>query len=247
MADIKIHPPVEEDPYAHLYPEEEVADPIRVIEHADYDMRAQMTTQMHARHASTGLHGQVAVEAEPEFDEFGFQIGGPSVKAPKGENEAPRMVSPNDAASHEYRCPKCRHVLFGSNDVDATGDYGEASAQKSIAGKNWNKGGMPSLDDNVEATSLFLTGEVAEPLLGEEAYAGVDSGKLYCPGKNGKCMNKVGHFKWSGEQDNRGHFHAPSFNVPKSRVDCMPIVRALNVARAPAAAAAVELLDGDEV
>ena len=97
------------------------------------------------------------------------------------------MVSPNAAASHEYRCPKCRYVLFRSTDVDASGQYGEASAQKSIAGKNWNKGGMPSLDDGVDATSLFLPAEVAEPMLGEEAYTGADSGKLYCP----KCKHKV--------------------------------------------------------
>jgi len=246
-ANLKIHPPEPENPWAEeeaLRAAEALAEGPTVFVNHDptYDMR----NRMHVRHASHGVMGQTAVAPE---DVEGYE--GPAMssvfsasKAGAGTDQAPRMRSPHDASSHEYRCPKCRYVLFVSADVEEMDDS-EASGQKSIKGKNWNKGGMPSLDDNVDITSLFLTGDVAEPMLGEDAYSGVDSGKLYCP----KCSNKVGHFKWSGEQDNRGRFHCPSFNVPKSRVDCMPIRRAAAPVPAPAMVAAPpqELLEGEDI
>jgi len=119
-----------------------------------------------------------------------------------------------------YRCQKCRIVLFKSTDVDETGRFGEASEMKHINNKCWNKGNKATMDDSVKLTSLFISEAVATKLGGDEMFAGPDSGKLYCPG----CQAKLGSFKWSGEQDNRGHFHSPSFNIPKSKVDRMPWV-----------------------
>eukprot|EP00656_Telonema_subtile_P046716 TRINITY_DN53267_c0_g1_i1.p1 TRINITY_DN53267_c0_g1~~TRINITY_DN53267_c0_g1_i1.p1 ORF type:complete len:146 (-),score=33.98 TRINITY_DN53267_c0_g1_i1:119-556(-) len=116
----------------------------------------------------------------------------------------------------EYRCPKCRKALFYSTDVDESGTYAEASEMKRISGKCWNKGNKEVLDDNCKLSSYFISEAVASKL-GNEVFEGTDSGKLYCP----HCQCKLGSFKWSGEQDNRGHFRCPSFNIPKSRVDRM--------------------------
>ena len=203
------------------------------ISHESY--HGEIRNRMHAKHSSTGLSGQLAVASEeaPPMIPRAYYL------KPGVNDEGPRMMSPHDAASHVYRCPKCRFSLFDSEDVAGDGAYGEASGQKSISGKNWNKGGMPSLDEDVVISSIFLAAETAEQLLDPaEAMANVDSGKLYCP----KCKHKVGHYKWSGEQDNRGHFHCPSFNIPRSKVDMMPVRQAQaapSPGLAPAAGAAL--------
>ena len=152
------------------------------------------------------------------------EIAGLNIEDNATESEGTMMVEeplpPAPPPSYVYRCQKCRTPLFTSNDVDHSGDYAEASEEKRIHGKCWNKGQVAVLAESHEAvTSIFLPQEVAAKL-GNETNSGADTGKLYCP--NIKCNNKIGSFRWSGEQDNKGHFHCPSFNVPKSKVDMMP-------------------------
>ena len=131
---------------------EEQAAPTVVLSQESY--HGELRNRLHTRHASTGVAGQAVVVSEETSALPGcFAVG-------EAGGDGPRMLSPQDAPSHIYRCPKCRYVLFNSRDVAGDGAYGEASGQKSISGKNWNKGGMPSLETEAPISSLFLTAEV---------------------------------------------------------------------------------------
>lgn len=148
-----IHPPVEEDYYeqrAREALEEEEVTPVVVLSQEAY--HGELRARLQAKHL--GVSGQAVVD--PDEDPAAL----PGCFAATEGGQGPRMLSPQDAPSHLYRCPKCRFVLFNSGDVAGDGAYGEASAQKSISGKNWNKGGMPTLETDAPITSLFLTAEV---------------------------------------------------------------------------------------
>jgi DNA-directed RNA polymerase subunit RPC12/RpoP len=98
-----------------------------------------------------------------------------------------------------YKCPQCRSVLFGSEDIILH----EATKVRKFAGKRQKD------SEGQDCQSFFIQKPEWLNALGRK------SGSIHCP----KCNYKIGHFSWVGSQCSCGEWVKPSFQVPKSRVD----------------------------
>lgn len=64
----------------------------------------------------------------------------------------------------------------------------------------------------MECSSFFFPDQPRLPWFGDLT---AQEGKLACP----KCNNRVGAFKWTGEQCSCGQWICPSIQVQKAKVD----------------------------
>ncbi|KAM9998021.1 hypothetical protein ACTFIY_007679 [Dictyostelium cf. discoideum] len=119
---------------------------------------------------------------------------------------------------HRYSCRKCSKDLFLDFDIL---DHEQGQGQTSF---KWNKRDNTTCNKSVGAngeqmedqnkvicTSYFIS-EIEFSL--SQTYSGME-GKLFCP----SCNEKLGSWSWSGEQCSCGAWIAPSFQIPKTRVD----------------------------
>ncbi|KAN0029007.1 hypothetical protein ACTFIV_010876 [Dictyostelium citrinum] len=119
---------------------------------------------------------------------------------------------------HRYSCRKCSKDLFLDFDIL---DHEQGQGQTSF---KWNKRDNTTCNKSVGAngeqvedqnkiicTSYFIS-EIEFAL--SQTYSGME-GKLFCP----SCNEKLGSWSWSGEQCSCGAWIAPSFQIPKTRVD----------------------------
>eukprot|EP01133_Synstelium_polycarpum_P013859 gene13859-16343_t len=127
-----------------------------------------------------------------------------------------------DEDEHKYCCRKCSKVLFKTSGLVM---HGKGGGQNSF---KWARRAKVSeqIHDRVtgerhaanvdECTSYFLN-DMLEFAIYNQEHADRLDGKLICD--NPRCNEKLGSWSWSGAQCSCGAWVAPSFQVPKSRVD----------------------------
>ncbi|KAN0055457.1 hypothetical protein ACTA71_008569 [Dictyostelium dimigraforme] len=134
----------------------------------------------------------------------------------EGEEES---TSPKATlGQHRYSCRKCSKDLFLDFDIL---DHEQGQGQTSF---KWNKRDNTTCNKSVGAkgeqvedqnkiicTSYFIS-EIDFALSQTQSAM---EGKLFCP----SCNEKLGSWSWSGEQCSCGAWIAPSFQIPKTRVD----------------------------
>eukprot|EP00041_Stephanoeca_diplocostata_P020713 m.468757 g.468757 ORF g.468757 m.468757 type:complete len:352 (-) comp21647_c1_seq1:164-1219(-) len=122
-----------------------------------------------------------------------------------------RMPNREDIAKAQItlQCRKCRY-LFGTDRNLITHDPGKGQLAFS-----WHRREGNTVADDTESlcSSLFI-----EPMewMTELVEAGGLQGKLCCP----KCKSRWGTYNWSGSQCSCGTWITPSFQMPRSRIDC---------------------------
>ena len=124
------------------------------------------------------------------------------------ETEA-RGDCPSSAPLHEpdptkirFTCRKCRHVLFGENDLE------NPPHVKGVHNfSRWKKGVNGT---GTKCNNVFLSAGLE--WMGDMS---VFEGKLACP----KCGTKVGHWNWSGAQCSCGSWITPAIYFPVSKLD----------------------------
>ncbi|KAF2069722.1 hypothetical protein CYY_008963 [Polysphondylium violaceum] len=124
------------------------------------------------------------------------------------ENENKEIIKINrELGQYRYCCRGCSKELFLDYDIL---DHEQGSGQTAF---KWNKRDHHDQNkkDDIICTSFFL-GEINFVL--EQTYSGMD-GKLNCD----NCKEKLGSWSWSGEQCSCGAWIAPSFQIPKTRID----------------------------
>eukprot|EP01132_Coremiostelium_polycephalum_P010970 gene10970-13440_t len=107
-----------------------------------------------------------------------------------------------------YSCRKCSKDLFIDLDI-LPHEQGDGQA----AFKHHRRDKISKADEQVVCTSYFL---MELDFFVNQTSGGVD-GRLVCD--NPKCGEKIGSWSWSGEQCSCGAWIAPSFQIPKTRVD----------------------------
>jgi hypothetical protein len=123
--------------------------------------------------------------------------------------------SPKSLAPLNYKCRKCRNVVFTADDLEPahmTTTRAAASSSALVRGKPKHNA--------VKCAALLLNPErvtwVAE-LANDVAASSSDevSGSLPCP----HCSTKLGSFDWCGAKCACGQWIAPSFKITSSKVD----------------------------
>jgi len=124
----------------------------------------------------------------------------------EGEENENEIQIKRELGQYRYCCRGCSKDLFLDFDIM---EHDQGSGQTAF---KWNKRDHhDTKKENIQCTSFFI-GEIDFVLA--QTYNGMD-GKLNCD----KCNEKLGSWSWSGEQCSCGAWIAPSFQIPKTRVD----------------------------
>ncbi|GAM22524.1 hypothetical protein SAMD00019534_056990, partial [Acytostelium subglobosum LB1] len=112
-----------------------------------------------------------------------------------------------DAEEFRYCCRKCGSDLFVKSEI---AEHQKGDGQESF---KWSRRERTGHKD--ECTSFFLceTEWISKITMTPEN----DDNRIVC--HNAKCKEKLGSWSWSGAQCSCGAWVAPSFQIPKSRVD----------------------------
>ena len=101
--------------------------------------------------------------------------------------------------SFNYRCKKCRSLLFQTQHIL---EHQQNTEEVSFGYRRRGGGG--------ECNSVFLKDKLQWMGACDQ-----NDGQIICP----KCKSELGHYHWSGNQCSCGEWITPAFQIANSKID----------------------------
>jgi dual specificity phosphatase 12 len=127
-----------------------------------------------------------------------------------------QMNSEASVPYSQYRCPKCRIVLFETKDILPHETHATPHERFDRArNKSFLSGALPMKDGQPAPCGVFNI--QVQPWMPQDR----SEGKLICSNGMGKkiCGAKLGDYQWHGAPCTCGVWMTPAFLIPKSKVD----------------------------